>query len=134
MRNKFKFIISILLSLVLIAITSTAVTAIEPRYSDTNFVDVQLRISGTTAYCTLSVTGANGTKSITDGQLTLTDSKGNIVGDWSDLPSNSDTLFVSKTATGLTKGETYTLSFSANVNRNGKAEPVSGSSTKTCPK
>lgn len=128
MNKKFKYFISILLSLTMIVLTGTVVLAVEPRYSDTNFVDVQLRISGTTAYCTVSVTGAKGTTSITNGHLVLTDSKGNIKGDWSNLSSDSDTFFVSKTVTDLTTGETYTLSFSADVNRNGKKEPVSGSS------
>lgn len=111
---------------------TTTVSAVEPRYSDTNLVDVQLIISGTTAYCTVNITGADGTTSISDGHLTLTDSKGNVKGDWKKLSSNGDNLFFTATVTGLTKGETYTLDFTGTVNRNGGTEPVSGSSTKTC--
>lgn len=112
---------------------STTASAVEPRYSDTHSVTIQLTFDGTTAYCEAELTGANGTKSITDGSLILTDSQGNPVGKWTNLSSNTDTLAISKSITGLNKGGTYTLSFSATVNRNGNAEPVSKSITKTCP-
>ncbi len=114
--------------------SATIVKAIEPRYNDTHSLIISLSFSGTTAYCTVDLTGANGTTSITDGHLILTDSSGNEKGNWKDLTSYGDTLYVSKSVSGLTKGETYTLTFSANVNRNGKAEPVSGSKSNDCPK
>ncbi len=78
------YFISILLSLAAViglATAVSAVSAVEPIYSDTNPVVVSLILSGTTAYCSVNVSGADGTTSITDGQLTLTDSKGNIVSD-----------------------------------------------------
>ncbi len=75
------YFISILLSLAAVIGLATAVSAVEPIYSDTNPVVVSLILSGTTAYCSVNVSGADGTTSITDGQLTLTDSKGNIVSD-----------------------------------------------------
>lgn len=75
------YFISILLSLAAVIGLATAVSAVEPIYSDTNPVVVSLILSGTAAYCSVNVSGADGTTSITDGQLTLTDSKGNIVSD-----------------------------------------------------
>lgn len=78
MKKRIRCLISILLSFVMIMGTAIFVSAVEPRYSDTNFVDIQLRISGTTAYCKVNVSGADGTTSISDGHLTLTDSKGNV--------------------------------------------------------
>ena len=75
------YFISILLSIAAVIGLATAVSAVEPIYSDTNPVVVSLILSGTTAYCSVNVSGADGTTSITDGQLTLTDSKGNIVSD-----------------------------------------------------
>lgn len=75
------YFISILLSLAAVIGLATAVSAVEPIYSDTNPVVVSLILSGTTAYCSVNVLGADGTTSITDGQLTLTESKGNIVSD-----------------------------------------------------
>ncbi len=75
------YFISILLSLAAVIGLATAVSAVEPIYSDTNPVVVSLILSGTTAYCSVNVSGADDTTSITDGQLTLTDSKGNIVSD-----------------------------------------------------
>lgn len=113
--------------------SATIVKAIEPRYSDTHSLRLSLSFNGTTAYCIVNLTGADGTKSITDGHLTLTDSYGTSVGDWSNLTSSNSKLVVTKNVSGLTKGETYTLSFSANVNRNGNTEYVSDSKSKTCP-
>lgn len=134
MSKKIKGLISIFLSLIVLASLATTAYAVEPRYSDTNKLTVILSINGTTATCTASLIGADGTTSISNGHLILKDSNGTTISDWSNLSSNTDKLFVSKTVKNLTKGETYTLSFSANVNRNGKSESVSGSSSKTCPK
>ena len=134
MHKKFKCFISILLSLAVIIGLTTVVSAVEPKYSDTNSVVVSLVFMGTTAYCSVNVSGADVTTSITDGHLTLTDSRGNIVGDWSNKKSYTSSLFISESVSGLIEGETYTLSFSANVNRNGGKEPVSGSSSQTCSK
>lgn len=133
MNGKFKCFISILLSFIMIIGLTTTVSAVEPRYSETHSVTVQLTFSGTTAYCEAEVKGANGTTSITGGQLILTDSRGNPVGNWSNLSSTTAKLSVSKSVKNLKSGEEYTLFFSATVNRNGNAEPVSNSSTQTCP-
>ncbi len=132
MKKRIKCLLSILLSFIMIIGTAIVVSAVEPRFSDTSYVDVQLRITGTTASCTVSVFGADGTTSISDGHLILTDSMGNIKGDWPNLSSNSDILVENRTATNLIKGETYTLSFTATVNRKNGSEPVSDSITKTC--
>lgn len=129
---QIKRLISILLSLAVMIGTASIVTAVEPQYSDTHSLIIQLSISDTTAYCTVNLTGAYGTKNITDGHLTLTDSHGTPVGYWSNLESDNSKLVVMKSVSGLTKGETYTLSFYAYVNRNGNAEYVSDSKTKTC--
>ena len=112
--------------------TAIAVSAAEPRFSDTSSVSVWLAFSGTTAYCDAKVIGADGTTGITDGHLVLTDSRGTVVADWKNLSSNSEKLTVSKSASGLTKGETYTLTFSAKVNRNGRSEEVSNYVSQKC--
>lgn len=67
------------MALVVLICTATVISAVEPRMSDTNLVTVRLTFSGTTAYCTAIVTGADETTSITDGHLVLTDSSGTIV-------------------------------------------------------
>lgn len=132
MQIKAKYFISILMALVVLICTATAVLAVEPRMSDTTKVTVTLVFSDTTAYCDAIVTGADGTTSITDGHLVLTDSNGTVVGDFPNLSSNSKKLTVSETVSGLTKGETYTLTFSAKVNRNGRSEDVSNYVSKKC--
>lgn len=133
MKIKIKHLISIILSFVIIISTATAVAAIEPRYSDTHSLRISLSFSGTSANCVADLIGAKGTTSISDGHLILTDSNGNVKGDWENLSSNTGTLYVSKSVSGLTKGETYTLTLSANVKRNGNTEYVSDSNSKTCP-
>ncbi len=132
MQIKAKYFISILMALVVLICTATAVLAVEPRMSDTTKVTVTLVFSDTTAYCDAIVTGADGTTSITDGHLVLTDSSGTVVADWTNLSSNSEKLTVSKTVSGLTKGKTYTLTISAKVNRNGGSEYVGNYVSKTC--
>ena len=134
MRKKIKCLSSIFLALVLMIATATIVSAVESRYSDTHSVLVGLSIYDTTAYCQVEVEAASGTTSIEDGCLILTDSKGTGIGYWPDLSSNGSTLSVYKTANGLVKGENYTLTFTANVKRSGRTEPISGTKSKTCPK
>lgn len=132
MQIKAKHFISIILAFAVLICMATAVSAIEPRMSDTNLVTVQLTFSGTTAYCDATVTGAEGTTSITDGHLVLTDSNGTVVGEWKNLSSSNKKLTVSKSVSGLTEGETYTLTFSAKVNRNGRSEDVGNYVSKEC--
>ncbi|MCM1579102.1 MAG: hypothetical protein NC078_09930 [Ruminococcus sp.] len=132
MHKKLKNFCSVLLALIMLACMAATVSAAEPRLSDTNSVSVRLTFSGTTASCDVTVTGAKETTSITDGHLVLTDSKGNVAGEWTDLSSSSNTLTVSKTVSGLTKGETYTLTFTGKANRNGGSENISGSVSKKC--
>jgi len=132
MQIRTKYFVSIFLALVVLLCTTAPVSAAEPRLSDTSSVSVWLAFSGTTAYCDAKVTGAKGTTSITDGHLVLTDSSGTVVADWTNLLSNSDRLTASKSVSGLTKGETYTLTFSATVNRNGRSEDVSNNVSKEC--
>lgn len=133
MKIEIKGLISILISFVVIIGTATVVAAIEPRYSDTHSLYVSLTFSGTTANCVANLIGANGTTSISDGRLTLTDSGGNVKGDWKNLSSNDDILYVSKSVSGLNSGEEYTLTFSAKVKRNGSVGTVSDSKSATCP-
>lgn len=133
MRKKIKSLSSIFLALLIMMLTATTVSSVEPRFSDTHSVIILLSISNTTATCQVEVEGANGTTSIKDGCLILKDSKENIIGNWTNLSSSGSTMSVSKTVENLVKGETYTLTFSANVIRNGRTEPISGSKSKTCP-
>ena len=66
MQIRAKYFISILMAMIVLICTATAVSAVEPRLSDTTKVTVQLTYSGTTAYCTVIVNGADGTTSITE--------------------------------------------------------------------
>lgn len=133
MQKKIKWLISILLSLVVIASLATTAFAVEPRFSDTHSVKVNVSFIGTTAHCKVGITGADGTTSITNVTITLKDSANNVVGEWLDLRSNGDNFSFYDSVSNLTGNETYTLSVSANVTRKGNIEPVAGSSSNTCP-
>lgn len=132
MQTRAKFFVSILLATVLLVCSAITAFAVEPRYSDTNSITVTLVFGGTTAYCDAKVTGADGTTSITNGHLVLTDSNGSVAAEWKDLSVTGKKFTLSETVSGLTKGETYTLTFSAKVNRNGVSEDVSNYVSKTC--
>lgn len=131
-KSNIKTIVSIFLAITMLLCLTITVSSVEPRYSDTHAVRVQLTIVETTAYCSVSVTGADGTTSITDGELVLKDSTGKTIDLWDGLSSNNNRLSVNPISYGLTKGEKYTLSFSATANRNGKSEPISSSVSEYC--
>lgn len=104
----------------------------QPRYSDNNRIVLSLTFSSSKgATCYGKITGDVGTTSITNCTVTLTDSNGNPIKSWSNLSSAGSTLIFSKTASEVTKGETYTLSVTAEVHRNGSSETVSDSITAT---
>ena len=132
MKIRAKHLISIILAIVVLTCVSITVSAVEPQYSDTNSVNVTLAFNGTTANCSATVIGAKGTTSITDGHFVLTDSKGNIVAEWTNLSVIGNFFTFSDSVSGLTKGETYTLTFSAKVNRNSTSEDVDNYVSKKC--
>lgn len=133
MQKKIKCLISIFLSLLVIFSLTVAVSAIEPRFSETNSITVRLGFNGTTANCDVTIFGADGTTSIDSVNIYLKDSRNNVKGKWLDLSSPSGFFTFSDSVSNLTKGETYTLSVSAKVHRNGNNEDVSDSKTNTCP-
>lgn len=108
----------------------TAAEGIAPMYSETNFCSVSVAFSGSTAYCDVTINGATGTTKIDNGTITLKDSSGNTVKQWTSQSATGASFYFSKSTTGVSSGNTYTLSFSATVHRNGKTENVSGSITK----
>ena len=104
----------------------------QPRYSDNHRITLSLTFSSSKgATCYGKITGAAGTTSITNCTVTLTDGDGNQVKSWNNLSATGTTLIFSKTASGVTQGETYTLSVTATVYRNGSSETVSDSVTAT---
>ncbi len=71
------------------------------------------------------------TTEITDGTLVLTDSKGNIIQQWDNLSASGLMLVTTKTASGVTKGETYTLSITVTVKTHSNSETITESIVKT---
>lgn len=121
---------SLLTVLCIMFCLSISVSA-EPRYSDNSTITLGLSYSLSGASCYARIKGSTGTTSISNCTVTLTDSKGSVVKSWTNLSATGTTLTFSKTASGVTKGESYTLSVTATVNRNGSSENVSDSVTKT---
>ena len=102
----------------------------KPRYSNNNKITLSITYSSDEAVCYVKIKGDIGTTSITNCTVSLTDSNGNEVKSWSNLSSQSTMLICTKTASSVTKGETYTLSVSAYINRNGSSEHVTDSISK----
>lgn len=99
------------------------------RYDDGQKISIKLTYSSNGASCYVKIDGGEGTKSISNGKMVLTDSSGGVVQSWSNLSSTGTTLIVSKTAKDVTKGETYTLTITATINGSSSSEEVSGSVT-----
>lgn len=131
-KNSRKFIPMLLLSFLIIISFSARIFAspVQPYYSDTNRTQITLSFSSGKAICSGTIIGKKDTKSISDCTITLSDSNGNIVSSWSDLSSRGNVLNFYKSSSSVTKGETYTLSVSAYVNRNGSSEHVTDSISK----
>lgn len=104
---------------------------IQPYYSDTTPVKLSLGFSSGKAICSVMITGKSGTTSINDCTMTLTDDSGTVIATWNNLSASGTVLSSTKTASSVTKGETYTLSVTATINRNGSSETVSNSVTRT---
>ncbi len=133
MQKKVKCLISIILSLFVIFSLTVTVSAIEPRFSETNSITVRLGFNGTTAYCSVKIYGVDGTQSIDNVNITLKDSNGNVKGEWTNLSADGDYFSFSKTVSNLTKGEAYTLTASGNINGKINTEFVKDSHKETCP-
>ena len=103
----------------------------QPCYTDTNRTKITLSFSSGKATCSGTIIGKSGTNSITNCAVTLTASNGDVIASWNNLSSTGTILAFTKTTSDITKGETYTLSVIATVNRNGSSETVSDSVSKT---
>lgn len=134
MNTKVKRLIAIIISLILAVNFATTVSAVQPRYLFTKSITYKLSFNGTTANCSIDIYGSSSVTSITEVNITLTDSHGNSVGSWNNLSSTEQDFSFFRSVSNLTKGEQYTLSFTAKVNTNNSSEPVSGSTSNVCPK
>ena len=118
------------ISIMCFSISASAAIAIQP-FADANASTISLSFSGSTAYCSLTINGATGTTKIDNCTVTLRESNGTLINQWTNQSATGTRLSFDKSTTTVTKNKTYTLSFSATIYRNGKTEPISGSITKT---
>lgn len=103
---------------------------IEPNWNNADYVSVSLTFSGTTANCVASVRGKPGTTKIV---ATIKLEQVNVSPSPATWPKtvNSDILDFSGTYSSVSKGNTYRLTITADVTRNGTVETVSGWAEKT---
>jgi len=134
MRTKIKNLILIFLSLATVVSLTIVASAVEPQYSDTSSISIRLSFIGTTANCSVRVYGADSTTSISNVNITLSDSNGTVVGEWSNLSSIGRSFSYFDTVSDLNKGEQYTLTATAYVNGNNSSEFISNSKSQICPK
>lgn len=134
MYTNSRRLIAIILSFVVTVCLATTVSAVQPRYSFTKSTTTSLSFSGTTANCSIKVYGFSSVTSITEVNITLTDSNNNPVGEWNNLSSTGQDFSFFRSVSNLTRGEQYTLSFTAKVNTSTGSETVSGSASNDCPR
>lgn len=108
----------------------SAESIVKPMWVDNNTYSLGIFYNGSTATCNLSISGASGTTKITNCNVYLKNSSGVTIASWTNYSATGDTLDFCKSTTGVSSGNTYTLSFSATVHRNGNTENISGSTTK----
>jgi hypothetical protein len=112
------------------SISTSAAVSIQPFAVNTNTYTSFLTFSGNSAICNVTIYGATGTTQISNCTVTLKESNGTLVKEWTNQSATGDVLNFSKIATSVSSGKTYVLSFSATVHRNGTTENISGSITK----
>lgn len=103
----------------------------EPFWQNVSRVDVSISFSGTTANLYAGVFGLSGTTRIS-GTVRLERLEGNTfrsVQSWPVLSTSQNLIFTESVT--VTSGNTYRLSISANVTRNGVVEHVSNSAQNT---
>lgn len=128
--KKFLKLLALGVSALCFSISASAAVVIQPFAINTHTYTITLTFSGNTAYCTVNIYGANGTTSIDNCTVSLKESGGSFSKDWTNQSAVGNALYFSKTASSVSQGKTYTLSFTATVHCNGTAENISGSITK----
>jgi len=129
--KKFLKLLALGVSILCFSISASAATAIQPFAINTHTYTITLTFSGDTAYCSVNIYGATGTTSIDNCTVTLKENGGSFTKNWTNLSAAGNSLYFSNSASPVSKGKTYTLSFSATVHCNGKSENIGGMITKT---
>lgn len=128
MKRTLKLLV-LCISILCLSVSALAAIAIEPFSANT--YTMSLAFSGNSATCGLTITGASGTTKIDNVTITLRESNGTLVNQWTNLSATGPVFTFSRSTTTVVQGRAYTLSFSATIHRNGVAEPISGSITRT---
>ncbi len=130
---KFLPVIAAIMTLVIMtSITASAAdSTVKPRYSETSSIFISLRFYSDIAHCSVTVMSNDGSIPIVNGEVTLTDSSGNVVAKWSNLYASNGCLDFYEMHTPVTKGETYTLKITATVVGKHSTEKISEEYTNT---
>lgn len=125
-------IAAIMTLVIMTSITASAAdSTVKPRYSETGSISMSLRFDSDIAYCSVIVMSNNRSIPIVNGEVTLTDSSGNVVAIWSNLYASDGILNFYGRHTPVTKGETYTLKITASVVGKTRVEHISETYTNT---
>lgn len=125
-------IAAIMTLVIMTSITASAAdSTVKPRYSETSSVSMSLRFNSNIAYCSVTVISNDSNIPIVNGEVTLTDSRGNVVATWSNLYASNGVLDFYGRHTPVTKGETYTMTITASVVGKTRVEHISESYTNT---
>jgi hypothetical protein len=128
MKRTFKALV-LCISILCLSLSASALATIEPFSINTHFLT--LDFSGNSATCSVTITGASGTTRIDNVTITLRESNGTLINEWTNLSATGARFTFNRSTTTVVRGRTYTLSFSATIHRNGVATPISGSITRT---
>ena len=131
MKKTIKKLFVIALAVVTLMVFAVSVYAVQPRYTNTNGIELTLSFSSSGANCYCRIRGNASVKNITNGTMKLLDSSGHIVATWTNLSVTGNQLIVSRTATNIVAGETYTLTISAYVNTSTYSERINQSTSAT---
>ena len=125
-------IAAIMTLVIMTSITASAAdSTVKPMYSQTGSISMSLRFDSDTAYCSITVMSNDRSIPIVNGEVTLTDSSGNVVATWSNLYASNGYLDFYKKHSPVTKGETYTLKITATVVGKYSTEKISEEYTNT---
>ena len=131
MKKTIKKLFVIALAVITLMVFAISVYAVQPRYTNTNGIELTLSFSSSGANCYCRIRGTSSVKNITNGTMKLLDSSGNIVAIWTNLSATGNQLIVSRNATNIVPDETYTLTISAYVNTSTYSEHISQLTTAT---
>lgn len=121
---------TVVVMLVLCAYICSMSLYAQKDYSDTYQISCQISFDSKMISVGVTIKGNEYIDSIEDCSITVTDGSNCFNKSWTGLRAEGSTLSVTKIASGITKGETYTVTIIATVHRGKSTEKISESFTR----